>query len=153
MVLLSELQDDQIDRGKLLTLIVEHFNDDKLRTLCFDMHIRFEDLPSSGLSPKKRDLVGLCARHKRLAEDESYYALSTIMHSHKRHTVRQSNRILDREGQFWHHESFDHYVRNTAELERIRHYVITDPIRSGLVEHWEEWPWSYSKPFAADHEA
>ena len=86
------------------------------------------------------------------AEDESYYALSTIMHSHKRHTARQSNRVLGREGQFWQHESYDHVVRNEQELQRIRRYIIQNPVKAGLVAHWEEWPWSYCKAFATDGE-
>lgn len=79
-------------------------------------------------------------------EDGDYYPLQTIMHSLKRHTARQGNKILGREGQFWHHESYDHVVRNRAEWERIVRYVLNNPVKAGLVETWQDWPWTYLKP-------
>ncbi|MDX1416199.1 MAG: transposase [Candidatus Promineifilaceae bacterium] len=74
-----------------------------------------------------------------------YHALRKIMQSHKGYTARKCNQLLQRKGQFWQHESFDHYVRDTAELDRIRRYVILNPVRAGLVENWDEWPWTYRK--------
>jgi putative transposase len=46
---------------------------------------------------------------------DSPKSLSSIMHSLKRHTAKQANRILERSGAFWEHESFDHYIRDRAE--------------------------------------
>ena len=45
------------------------------------------------------------------------------------------------QGQFWQHESYDHVVRDEAELLRIRRYVLNNPVRAGLVQQWDEWPW------------
>ncbi len=80
-----------------------------------------------------------------LKEDGTYYAMSAIMHSLKLYTARESNLLLGREGQFWQHENYDHFVRDEAELRRIIWYVLNNPVKAGLVEYWEEWKWSYCK--------
>ncbi|MCP4108726.1 MAG: hypothetical protein GY749_24795 [Desulfobacteraceae bacterium] len=78
-------------------------------------------------------------------DDGSYHALSSIMHSLKRHTAKEANKHLKREGQFWEHENYDHVVRDEAELGRIVQYIINNPVKAGLVETWEAWPWTYCK--------
>ena len=78
-------------------------------------------------------------------ENGSYHALQKIMHSLKRHTARQANKILGRQGSFWQHESYDHVVRNRGEWERIVAYVLNNPVKAGLVENWEDWPYTYLK--------
>jgi putative transposase len=75
--------------------------------------------------------------------DEVYHAQQTIMHSLKRHTARQANKVLQREGAFWQHESYDHVVRSQKELERIIAYILNNPVKAGLVEEWHEWPWTW----------
>jgi REP element-mobilizing transposase RayT len=104
-------------------------------------------------SGKVYDLHAFCimANHvhlvcKPLEESKNrYFSLSKIMHSLKRHTARQSNLILNRNGQFWQHENYDHFVRNDAELERIIKYVVYNPVKAGLTDHWKTWKWTYCK--------
>ena len=76
------------------------------------------------------------------AEGE-FYQLNRIMQSLKRHTARKSNRVLGTEGKFWQAESYDHVIRDDKELNRIIHYVITNPLNFRLVSKWEDWPWTY----------
>jgi putative transposase len=58
-------------------------------------------------------------------------------------TGHEANRLLGRTGQpFWQHESFDHWVRDRRELQRIVRYVEENPARAGLVGSAEAWPWS-----------
>lgn len=73
------------------------------------------------------------------------WPLQTIMHSLKLYTARRGNGILGRTGQFWEHESYDHVVRSQEEWERIVKYVLNNPVKAGLCETWEDWPWSYCK--------
>jgi putative transposase len=82
----------------------------------------------------------------RLKDERSatYYAISKIMHTHKRITAILANRVLGRTGQFWQHENYDHCVRNEGERERIRNYILHNPVKAGLVENWEDWPWTYT---------
>lgn len=63
-----------------------------------------------------------------------YFPLSKIMHSFKLHTALEANKILGRDGAFWQHENYDHYVRDEGELERIIRYVIYNPVKAGLVD-------------------
>ena len=51
--------------------------------------------------------------------------------------------MLKREGAFWQSESYDHVVRNDVELKRIIAYVLNNPVKAGLVENWQDWPYSY----------
>lgn len=76
---------------------------------------------------------------------DSYYAVSTIMHSLKRHTARQANRVPGRQGTFWQGESYDHVVRDEEELHRIITYVLNNPVKGGLVQIRDDWRWKYCK--------
>jgi putative transposase len=67
------------------------------------------------------------------------------MHSLKGYTAYEGNRLLGRKGAFWEHESYDHYVRDEEELERIVAYVLSNPLKAGLVTDWKAWPWSYCR--------
>jgi len=71
------------------------------------------------------------------------YGLGEILHSLKGRTARQANLILSRSGTFWQDESYDHIVRDDAELERIVKYVVYNPVKAGLVDDWKEWKWTY----------
>lgn len=70
-------------------------------------------------------------------------SLHKILQSLKRHTAQEGNKILHRSGAFWLHESYDHVVRDGAELERILQYVLLNPVKAGLCKHWKDWKWNY----------
>ena len=78
-------------------------------------------------------------------EDGTYIAMSAIMHSLKTYTARMANKLLNRKGQFWQHENYDHYARNLEEEERIAIYIANNPVEVGLVERWYDWRWTYWK--------
>jgi REP element-mobilizing transposase RayT len=66
-----------------------------------------------------------------------------LLHSVKSFTARQANKILGRVGEpFRQAESYDHFVRNTVELDRIRRYIEENPVRAGLVLSPEDYRWS-----------
>jgi len=78
-------------------------------------------------------------------EDKINVVLASIMQSLKGWTAHQCNLALDRKGQFWQHESFDHVIRDQTEWERIVNYVVNNPVKAGLVEDWQDWKWSYRR--------
>ncbi|MBI1881838.1 MAG: hypothetical protein HYR94_26990 [Chloroflexi bacterium] len=41
--------------------------------------------------------------------------------------------------------SYHAVVRDEAERQRIITYVLNNPVKANLVEHWQDWPWTYSK--------
>jgi putative transposase len=79
--------------------------------------------------------------------DETYVQLDAVMKRIKGATGLQCNRVLQRSGvAFWQRESFDHYVRNEAELHRIIRYVAQNPVKAGLVKEWTDWKFTYISP-------
>jgi len=68
--------------------------------------------------------------------------LSGIMHSLKGYTGHEANKILRRKGSFWQHESYDHWVRDEDELERIVEYINTNPVKADLARAPQDWVWS-----------
>jgi type I restriction enzyme R subunit/putative DNA methylase len=74
---------------------------------------------------------------------EPRVALRRITGGIKGQSARDANRKLGRAGQpFWQDESFDHWVRNAAELERIRKYIEQNPVKAGLAKYAGQWRWS-----------
>ena len=60
---------------------------------------------------------------------------SRLLQSLKGFTAREANIILDRTGRkFWQAESYDHWVRDDSELERIAAYIENNPVKAGLVD-------------------
>jgi putative transposase len=58
-------------------------------------------------------------------------------------SAREVNRILGASGQpFWQAESYDHWVRNADEFNRVRNYIHTNPVKAGIVPHPEDYRWS-----------
>ena len=63
---------------------------------------------------------------------------SQIMHSLKGSTSRNANLALRRNGSFWERESYDHYVRDEPEFDRIVKYTLNNPVQAGLVNRWQD---------------
>jgi putative transposase len=60
-------------------------------------------------------------------------------------TARVCNKALGRSGQFWQHETWDHWVRDEDELVRIVRYIENNPVKAGLVQSPSAWGWSSSR--------
>jgi len=67
------------------------------------------------------------------------------MKSLKGYTAREANKVLNRTGAFWEEESYDHEIKDGEEFGRVVRYVLNNPVKAGLVNHWSEWPWNYWK--------
>lgn len=78
-------------------------------------------------------------------EELTYPSLASIMQSLKGYTAFKCNRILHREGEFWAHESYDHFVRDADEWKRIVNYVLNNPVKAKYVKNWWEWKWNYCR--------
>lgn len=78
-----------------------------------------------------------------------YPSLSQIMHSVKGRSARKCNLILSRSGSFWEHESFDHVIR-PGKFDKTLRYVLNNPVKAGLANHWREWPWNYCRRELSD---
>ena len=79
----------------------------------------------------------------QLPERENFSCVA-MMQRIKGRTAVAANRLLERTGQpFWQHESYDHLVRSARETERVKAYILNNPVKAGLVGAWEEWPFSF----------
>jgi len=47
----------------------------------------------------------------------------------------------------WQEESFDHLLRSSESLDAKMLYLLQNPVRTGLVAVWSEYPWIWHKPF------
>lgn len=70
-------------------------------------------------------------------------ALNRVLRLLKGATARECNLVLKRRGSFWQHESYDHVIRDHEELEQTIWYVLFNPVKAGLVDTWQDWPWTY----------
>ena len=57
-------------------------------------------------------------------------------------TAREENLILGRTGQFWQHESYDHWSRDLRQSERVIAYIEENPVKAGLAKRAEDYKWS-----------
>ena len=71
-------------------------------------------------------------RSATLLEDLAHY---------KRYTARVANRRLGRGGRFWAREDFDHWCRSQDKVDGVVEYVLNNPVKAGLVQQWQDWPW------------
>jgi REP element-mobilizing transposase RayT len=77
---------------------------------------------------------------------EPHVPLARITRGLKGVSARDANATLGRVGRpFWQDESFDHWVRNEAEFERIHTYIESNPTLAGLVAKPEDWQWSSAR--------
>ncbi|MGO9231316.1 MAG: transposase [Bryobacteraceae bacterium] len=69
--------------------------------------------------------------------------LREVTRAVKNSSPRAANLILGRtRTPFWQDESFDRWVRDRDEFDRIVWYIEHNPVSAGLVERSEQWPWS-----------
>ncbi len=74
---------------------------------------------------------------------EPFVPLAKITGVLKGVAARDANATLDRIGKpFWQDETFDHWLRNSAEFQRIHHYIEWNPVSAGLAAKPEDWEWS-----------
>jgi putative transposase len=74
--------------------------------------------------------------------------LSQLMRDSGKFTAHKMNALLRKDGKFWQEGFHDHRCRIEHELHELCSYIEHNPVRRGLVEVPESWP--YSSAFAAN---
>ena len=70
----------------------------------------------------------------------------TIVKRHKTYTSLRANQLLNRTGKpFWEKTYFDRRVRH-GKFVRVMWYVLNNPVKSGLVSRWWDWPGTWVHP-------
>jgi len=70
------------------------------------------------------------------------FHLDEIEHSIKSYTANESNKILNRKGQFWAVECFDRYIRDWRHFRAVVRYIENNPVKAKLCVQPEDWPFS-----------
>lgn len=71
----------------------------------------------------RHDFITSMRAEARATSTTSCYIMTDILRLIKGSTAREANKILNRTGLFWQHESYDRVVRDEKELNRIIWYT------------------------------
>ena len=69
---------------------------------------------------------------------------SVLLGRMKGRSSYEANKLLGRRGVLWQQESFDRIVRCDENLNKKREYILNNPVRAGLVERWQDYPWLWT---------
>jgi REP element-mobilizing transposase RayT len=84
----------------------------------------------------------LLPNHAHLFFQLTTGTLRRVMIDFKRWTRREAVRLIDGVGLFWQDEWFDHWSRSPAEDEQIVEYIRQNPVKAGLVNRFQSWPYA-----------
>jgi REP element-mobilizing transposase RayT len=56
-------------------------------------------------------------------------------------------------GTFWQASFWDHFLRREEQVEVVARYILDNPVRKGLVERWQDYPFSGSLVFELEEGA
>ncbi len=56
--------------------------------------------------------------------------------------IKSINRINE---VIWEESFYDHGIRNEESYLRQLNYVLHNPVRKGLVEEWQDWPFLFTE--------
>jgi hypothetical protein len=62
----SDMNQLPVELSQLRQLLVDHYSEGELHTLCFDLGVDYESLPPGGKADKARDLLAHMERHGRI---------------------------------------------------------------------------------------
>ena len=60
------------------------------------------------------------------------HELEDILHSIKSFTANQINKLMERSGEFWQRQSYDHIVRDFDQLTAFQEYIAANPVKAKL---------------------
>jgi REP element-mobilizing transposase RayT len=108
---------------------------------------KIDEAPLRPTSNENVNRSAVSTKEKRNTDEASAspYIVTKILQDLKSKTAIECNKLLNRKGTFWQHESYDHVIRNETELNRIIEYVLNNPVKAGLVNSPDEWKWNYYK--------
>ena len=76
--------------------------------------------------------------------------ISTLMESIKVSSTHRINAGRKESGLLWQPRFFDRAVRTVKEYYEKVEYIHLNPVRAGLVERAEDWPWSSVRDYAGN---
>ena len=74
------------------------------------------------------------------------FSLARITKAIKGASAHLINRELGRAERVWQEESFDRVLRTSEKLDEKIAYILNNPVRKGLAQPPEEYPWFWAAP-------
>jgi REP element-mobilizing transposase RayT len=90
----------------------------------------------------------LMGTHYHLVVETTTERLSAGMQYLNGTYAQRFNRRHDRDGHVFGARFASWVIRDEDHYERTIEYVLTNPVRAGLVADWTDWPWSGARGFA-----
>ena len=91
------------------------------------------------------DLFGYCLMpnhlHVLLSPSRSTKPSDAWLRDFKSYTTNQFMK-LGQTAPLWQRSAHDHVCRVEETAEAVIAYIIENPVRAGLVERWQAWPWT-----------
>jgi tRNA threonylcarbamoyl adenosine modification protein (Sua5/YciO/YrdC/YwlC family) len=87
---------------------------------------------------KRYELLAWCIMPNHVhvvVQPKAPFSLSQILQTWKSVSAHRANQLLHRTGEIWQPESYDHLVRDEADLENQIRYAEENPSKAGL-RHW-----------------
>ena len=81
-----------------------------------------------------------------LVDRHHIVSLVEILKAIKGTSAHKINRQLGVHGPIWQEESFDRIVRSSESLDAKVAYILENPVRKRLVDHWREYRWIWQPP-------
>lgn len=60
-------------------------------------------------------------------------------------TARRINRLRERRGKLWQDNYWDRYIRDETHYRKVVRYIEANPVKAGLVQTPEQWPFSSAR--------
>jgi len=77
--------------------------------------------------------------------DNKYWSLSSILHSIKSYSSKQIPQVMQHIGIVWQVERYDRIVRNHQEFINFWEYIRQNPVKAGLTELPEDYPFLWEE--------
>jgi REP element-mobilizing transposase RayT len=91
------------------------------------------------------DAVVVMPDHVHIVSGLRSGSLAQVMRSLKRHTAKEINILLERDGTFWQPQYHDHAIRKDEDLNEVVLYTLHNPVRAGLVKDFHDYPFWYCR--------
>jgi len=98
---------------------------------------------------KRYKVINYCimSNHVHLTFYKLTQELGDILGSIKKYTARQINLFRQCVGRrVWLSESYDHLVRDRADLVFYHTYTLENPVMANIVACWQDYPFTYARP-------
>jgi REP element-mobilizing transposase RayT len=139
---------DSMEAGHILT----HYNLHRYSIMPNHVHMLVEPLPENvKLEPEAnpawpplfytREGREMLSAQQPL-EKLDWRPVSEIVRYLKTSSTEIVRKECDMRGQVWQEESYDHWIRNGQEYERVISYIDQNPVKARLCHREKDWKWS-----------